>query len=64
MIRLLLKNGMTLSLPNELKISEISKSYLLKGLIDQYKREDSEKLSRRQENKNPRHVRASSSSLS
>jgi hypothetical protein len=34
MIRLLLKNGMTLALPDHMKSSEISKSPLLKGLID------------------------------
>jgi hypothetical protein len=34
MIRLLLKNGMILSLPDHLKGSEISKRPLLKGLID------------------------------
>jgi len=64
MIRLLLKNGMTLSLPNELKLSEISKNCLLKGLIVPYELEDSEKLSQRQENEEPRHVHASSGSLS
>ena len=53
MIRLLLKNGMTLSLTNKLKLSEISKNSLLKGLIDPYKPEDSEKLSQRQENEEP-----------
>lgn len=34
MIRLPLKNGMTLSLPDHLKTSEISKRPLLKGFID------------------------------
>lgn len=34
MIRLMLKNGMTLSLPDDLKSSEMSKKPLLKGLID------------------------------
>ena len=55
MTRLVLKNGMTLSLPDDLKSSEISKSPLLKGLIDRYKREESEKPSQTQENENPRH---------
>ena len=64
MIRLLLKNGMTLSLPNKLKLSEILKNSLLKGLIDPCELEDSEKLSQRQENEEPRHVHASSGSLS
>ena len=64
MIRLLLKNGMTLSLPNKLKLSEISKNSLLKGLLDPYEPEDSEKLSQKKENEAQRHVHASSSSLS
>jgi hypothetical protein len=59
MIRLLLKNGMTLSLPDDLKSSEISKRPLLKSLIDQYKREESERPSQTQENEKPRHVRPS-----
>lgn len=64
MIRLLLKNGMTLSLPNKLKLSEILKNASLKGLIDPCELEDSEKLSQRQENEEPRHALASSGSLS
>ena len=64
MIRLLLKNGMKLSLPNKLKLSEISKNSLLKGLIEPYEPEDSEKLSQKQESEEPQPVLASSGSLS
>jgi len=64
MTRLLLKNGMTLSIPDNLKGSEISKSAWLKGLIDRYEGEQLKKQSQRQENKNPRHVCPSLDGLS
>ena len=64
MTRLLLKNGMTLSLPDNLKGSEISKRSWLKGLIDRYEREQLEKQSQRQENKKPRYICPSPDGLS
>ena len=64
MIRLLLKNGMTLSLSDGLKGSEISKRSSLKGLIDGYEREQLEKPSQRQEAKNSRYVCQSPDDLS